>query len=124
MRRRGVINEPATETPLASYLQRTEWNVRDSDGTIIFTVAAGLAGGSKRTAEFAKKHRKPWLHLSERGSYESPGERLAAFIREDDIKVLNAAGSRGSKEQGVAAFVKRTLADAFYPRVEAMVLRS
>lgn len=37
-----------TETPSASYLQRTEWNVRDSDGTVIFTVAAGLAGGSKR----------------------------------------------------------------------------
>ena len=43
-----------TETPSASYLQRTEWNVRDSDGTVIFTVAAELAGGSKRTADFAK----------------------------------------------------------------------
>jgi hypothetical protein len=92
-----------TETPSASYLQRTEWNVRDSDGTVIFTVAAALAGGSKRTAEFAKKHGKPWLHLSERGSYESAGERLAAFIREHDIKVLNVAGSRGSKEPGVAS---------------------
>ena len=82
-----------------------------------------LAGGSKRTAEFAKKHGKPWLHLSERGSYESAGERLAAFIREHNIKTLNVAGSRGSKEPGVAAFVKRTLDDAFYPRAEAMVLR-
>jgi hypothetical protein len=112
-----------TETPSASYLQRTEWNVRDSDGTVIFTVAAELAGGSKRTADFAKKHGKRWLHLSERGSYESAGERLAAFIRENDIKVLNVAGSRGSKEPGVAAFVKRTLEDAFFPRVEGMVLR-
>ena len=83
-----------------------------------------LAGGSKRTADFARKHGKPWLHLSERGSYESAGERLAAFIRENDIKVLNVAGSRGSKEPGVAAFVKLALEDAFFPRVEAMVLRS
>jgi hypothetical protein len=45
-----------TETPSASYLQRTEWNVRDSDGTVIFTIAAKLAGGLKRTAEFANKH--------------------------------------------------------------------
>ena len=112
-----------TETPSASYLQRTEWNVRDSDGTVIFTVAAALAGGSKRTADFAKKHGKPWLHLSERGSYESAGERLAAFIREHDIKTLNVAGSRGSKEPGVAAFVKLALETAFYPRAEAMVLR-
>ena len=48
-----------TETPSASYLQRTEWNVRDSDGTVIFTVAAELAGGLKRTADFARKHGMP-----------------------------------------------------------------
>jgi len=48
---------------------------------------------------------------------------LTTFIREHGIKALNVAGSRGSKEPGVAAFVKRALEDAFYPRVEAMVLR-
>jgi hypothetical protein len=54
----GVIppHYQLTETPSASYLQRTEWNVRDSDGTVIFTIAAKLAGGLKRTAEFANKH--------------------------------------------------------------------
>jgi len=79
-----------SETPSASYLQRTEWNVRDSDSTVIFTMAAALAGGSKRTAEFAKKHGKPFLHISYAGSYERPGERLAAFIRENNIKPLKA----------------------------------
>jgi len=49
---------------------------------------------------------------------------LAAFIREHDIKTLNVAGSRGSKEPGVAAYVKLALEEAFYLRVEAMVLRS
>jgi hypothetical protein len=112
-----------TETPSASYLQRTEWNVRDSDGTVIFTVAAELAGGSKRTADFARKHSKPLLHISYAGSYERPGERLAAFVREHSIKTLNVAGSRGSKEPGVAALVKLALEEAFYPRVEAMVVR-
>ena len=34
------------------------------------------------------------------------------FIREHDIKVLNVAGSRGSKEPGVAAFIKRELEGA------------
>ena len=51
------------------------------------------------------------------------GERLLAFIRENNIKVLNVAGSRASKEPGVTAFVRRTLEDAFCPRPEAMVLR-
>ena len=44
------------ETPSASYLQRTEWNVRDTDATVIFTIASMLTGGSKRTAKFAENH--------------------------------------------------------------------
>lgn len=35
----------------------------DSDGTVIITIHPVLTGGSKRTAEFARKHQKPWLHL-------------------------------------------------------------
>ena len=27
-----------TETPSEQYIQRTEWNVRDSDGTVVFTL--------------------------------------------------------------------------------------
>ena len=29
-----------TETPTAEYAQRTEWNVRDSDGTVIFSIGS------------------------------------------------------------------------------------
>ena len=47
------------ETPSASYPQRTQWNVRDSDGTVIFTMATKLTGGSKLTADAAKKFGKP-----------------------------------------------------------------
>ena len=39
------------ETPSANYLQRTEWNVRDSDGTVVFAVSPCLTGGTKRTAK-------------------------------------------------------------------------
>jgi hypothetical protein len=106
------------EASSASYLQRTEWNVRDSDGTVIFTLAAALSGGSRRTAQFADKHGKPWIHLAARGDYEPPGRRLAEFVREHGIERLNVAGSRGSKEPEVAALVKRTLEEAFYPRPE------
>ena len=52
------------ETPSSNYLQRTEWNVRDSDGTVIFSVGKRLSGNSFETLEFAIKHRKPYLHLS------------------------------------------------------------
>ncbi|MFL9913997.1 putative molybdenum carrier protein [Paraburkholderia fungorum] len=93
------------ETPSASYLQRTEWNVRDSDATIIFTMTEPLSGGSKRTAEFARKHGKPWIALS-------PGrasDKLAGFLSRHAVRVLNIAGSRHSTAPDVAAFVRQTL---------------
>jgi hypothetical protein len=54
---------PLKETPSSAYLQRTEWNVRDSDATVLFSIDPTLTGGSKKTVEFARKHNKPWLHL-------------------------------------------------------------
>jgi Circularly permutated YpsA SLOG family len=73
------------------------------------------------TLESTKKHGKPWLHLSERCSYESPGERPAAFVRENNIKTLNVAGTRGSKEPAVAKFVKHVLEEAFFPRPQGWI---
>jgi hypothetical protein len=40
-----------------------------------------------------------------------------AFVRENHIKTLNVAGSRGSKEPKVALFVKQALEEAFGPRL-------
>lgn len=98
------------ETPSEDYLQRTEWNARDSDGTVVFTIAAKASGGSLRTIDFARKHRKPWLHLSR----ENPGHkgfscRLVHFIEEHGIKTLNIAGSRESKEPGIHHWVREVL---------------
>src|SRR4051812_7853330 len=52
------------ETPGPDSIQRTEWNVRDSDGTVIFSIKELLSGGSKQTARLVARHRKPCLHLS------------------------------------------------------------
>lgn len=103
-----------TETPSASYPQRTQWNVRDSDATVIFTIAPRLSGGSKLTADAAQKLGKSFLHLSP-ASYGS-AEKLLSFIRENNVRVLNVAGTRGSKEPEVAAFVKKVLEEVFFPR--------
>jgi hypothetical protein len=103
------------ETPSASYLQRTEWNVRDSDGTIIFTLAAKLSGGSLKTAVFAEKHRKPCLHVHPGMSYQIATDVLR-FVADNGIKVLNIAGTRGSKEPEVGKFVIRVMDEAFFPQ--------
>lgn len=90
------------ETPSRNYLQRTEWNARDSDGTAVFTIARELTGGSLRTAKFAQKHGKPWIHISALViGYRDPSLLLQQFVAKNGIQVLNVAGPRASKEPGV-----------------------
>jgi len=102
---------PLKETPSASYLQRTEWNVRDSDATVLFSIESALTGGSKKTVEFARAHKKPNLHLC--AGDKAAAEKLKAFVEEHRVKMLNVAGPRASKEPEVGEFVRRTLQAAF-----------
>jgi hypothetical protein len=97
------------ETPSSGYVQRTEWNVRDSDGTVVFSIAPVLTGGSKKTVELAHEHHKPVIHIARDGGPASPAQALLRFIQDHNIMVLNVAGTRGSKEPEVGAFVKATL---------------
>ncbi len=99
------------ETPSMDYGQRTEWNVRDSDGTVIFTLMRTLTGGSKRTADFVRKHNKPCLHLSGETTGD-PAAELRWFLQANRIEILNVAGSRASKEPGVGDYVKDVLSKA------------
>lgn len=112
---RGRLSEDGTipaqyqlkETPSAEYPQRTEWNVRDSDATVIFSLTNKLSHGSKKTATLATKLGKPLLHLTP-GSV-TPSEALSRFIQHHNVKILNVAGPRASNEPGVGAFVKSVL---------------
>ena len=83
-----------------------------------FSIKPTLTGGSKKTVEFARTHKKPWLHLC--ADEKAPAEKLRAFVEEHRIKVLNVAGPRASNERGVREFVVRTLEEAFgeMPRVD------
>jgi hypothetical protein len=92
---------PLKETPSAAYVQRTEWNMRDSDATVLFSIEPTLTGGSLKTGEFARKHNKPRLHLCEGDS--AAADKLKAFVQEHHVKVLNMAGPRASKEPGVGS---------------------
>ena len=100
------------ETPSADPLQRTEWNVRDSDATVIFSIGHKLGGGSKRTAEFARQYRRPWLHLSRERAGGMAGQLLAEFVTKQSIGILNIAGPRESEEPAVGNFVRECLAQA------------
>jgi Circularly permutated YpsA SLOG family len=109
----GIIDGkyPLKESPSGTYIQRTEWNVRDSDGTVIFSISPTLSGGSKKTLEFALKYKKPYLHLH--AAHDDAAERLRRFLAESEIQILNVAGPRVSSQPGVAQFVIATLDRSF-----------
>lgn len=87
------------ETPSRNHLERIEWNVRDSDATSIFTKGKP-SGGTLRTIQFAKKHRKPFLLVFQDGGYQ-PALCLQRFVADHAVRVLNVAGSRESKSAGI-----------------------
>jgi hypothetical protein len=101
------------ETPSADPAQRTEWNVRDSDGTVIFSIAEGLSGGSRLTAELAERRRKPCLHLVRARATPEPASALRAFQQAHRIRVLNVAGPRALEAPEIGRFVEEVLTRAF-----------
>jgi hypothetical protein len=98
------------ETPGADPAQRTEWNVRDADATVVLSIAPTLAGGSKKTVEFAALYHKPCLHLSRERDGDSVAERFLDFLSQHQIRILNVAGPRHSEEPEVHQFTLDTLA--------------
>jgi hypothetical protein len=106
---------PLTESPSVSYLQRTEWNVRDSDGTVLFSIDPILSGGSKKTGEFATMYRKPRLQLH--AGEQDAARKLREFLARNPVTSLNVAGPRASEEPAVAEFVTQVLEGglAHYP---------
>jgi hypothetical protein len=101
------------ETPSGDYLQRNEWNVRDTDATVVFTFAATITGGSKKTIEFAQALSKPLLHIHP--GLDAPAQALADFVNRHSVSRLNVAGSRESKEPGLYMWVRTVLSEAFPP---------
>jgi hypothetical protein len=95
-----VSRYPLKETPSADYFQRTEWNVRDSDGTLILTRGTPTEG-TAFTVEIAKKLGKPYLVLD---LNEAPNESaVTAWAAEHNVCILNVAGPRESKCPGIYA---------------------
>ncbi len=97
------------ETPDAEYVQRTEWNVRDSDGTVIFSVSPELTGGSKLTAELAAHYGKPCLHLSKEKRGAISAQKFGDFVRKHAVRTLNVAGPRFSTEPAAGEFATTVL---------------
>ncbi len=84
--------------------KRTEQNVIDSDGTVIFTYGK-LTTGSALTREFAIQHGKPYLHINLDLELDPHGT-IKKWILGNNINVPNVAGRSASKAPGICEKVK------------------
>jgi hypothetical protein len=104
------LRYPLKETPWDGYPQRTEWNVRDSDGTLILTRGAPDRG-TALTIELARRLGRPYLVVD----LGQPSDAIAVrtWARTHGIRVLNVAGPRESSCPGIhdeaAAFLRQLL---------------
>ncbi len=101
---------PLRETPLPNYEQRTEWNVRDSDGTLVLT-RGPPSGGTALTLALAERLGRHCLRMDIAQAQEGV---LRDWLTQHGVRVLNVAGPRESESPGIhalaRAFLERALA--------------
>jgi hypothetical protein len=109
------------ETPDSHPLQRTEWNVRDSNATLIVTDQSGLGVsiGSRRAHEWARQHGKPEFVVD--ASDPGAPARAAAWLQAQMKRfgpdlALGIGGPRESEAPGIYEKA-RTLIAAILDRV-------
>ncbi|MGO1640615.1 MAG: putative molybdenum carrier protein [Candidatus Corynebacterium faecigallinarum] len=98
----GLLSEypELMETPSVDPAQRTEWNVRDSDATLILaplsTNGVAASPGTRLTLELAEKYQKPSLLIGE-GSTDEIATVLDWLAGQGNGLILNVAGPRESE---------------------------
>ncbi len=105
------------ETPTADASVRTEWNVRDSDATLLLTDRPdSLSGGTALTRDLATRLGRAVPRHLHRGG-RRPSARGFSELREQSGQplVLNVAGPRESKEPGLYAAASRLLEQVLAP---------
>ena len=98
------------------YPPRTRLNVKESDATVVFGDLD--SPGCRLTVSLVKKMKKPWIHVPYEGRTNQTIRRsslmLQQFIEDhQNVKVLNVAGNRESKNPGIQEFTEAVLVRAF-----------
>jgi len=99
-----------TETDVRDYSVRTEKNVLDSSGTLLFQMV--LSGGTRLTREFCRRHCKPCLTIDvdeARENLAGTAAKIGQWLLEERIEVLNVAGHREEMCPGIADLVFNAL---------------
>ncbi len=106
------------------YDQRTELNVMDSDGTLLFGQGE-LRGGSALTKRLARKHLKPCLHIDiETLSEYKAVEIIKSWLEVRNIETLNVAGPRASESPVIYDAVLNIMKSVLYPPPENITVKN
>jgi predicted Rossmann fold nucleotide-binding protein DprA/Smf involved in DNA uptake len=103
---------PLRETPTAAYPERTEWNVRDSDGTLVLH-RGRTRGGTALTLRLARRYGRPALAVDLAAA--PPAALVRQWIAREGIARLNVAGPRESEQPGIGAQAAGFLRDVLAP---------
>ena len=108
---RETPRERSEQAPHVARSLRTEWNVRDADGTLLLAPRGLIDPGCDWTRECARLHSRPLLELDPLGPISAAP--LCDWLDEHSIVVLNVAGPslRSAPENADAA--SRLLAIVF-----------
>ncbi len=102
------------EMPTSRYSDRTEKNVVDSDGTLIIS-RGQLTDGSEYTRKMAMKHHRPWLHIDiTKDAKFHAATRIVSWIFDNEIRKLNVAGPRASKDPEIYLDAMNIIESAYY----------
>lgn len=99
-------------TPSADPAQRTAWNVRDSDATLVL-VRGPVRGGTLLTVGVAERFRKPVRVVDL--DPESEADAARGWLAWTVPRVLNVAGPRESEAPGVYRLTRGFLRRVWSP---------
>lgn len=97
---------PLRETEQAEVAFRTEFNARDSDGSLVL-VENHLMRGTGYTRQMAMKHEKPYWIQPVDVPFDKEG--FARWLIANNIRVLNIGGPRESDQPGSVYDIARAL---------------
>lgn len=101
----------SADAPTVPRSQRTEWNVRDADATLILWPSTLKRNdpGTQWTAECASSYQRAFLACDPLD--RSQVAKVRAWLKEHQVAVLNVAGPSEKSSPGIGAFTERFIRD-------------
>ncbi|RIA87978.1 putative molybdenum carrier-domain-containing protein, partial [Glomus cerebriforme] len=96
---------PLIETLSSLYSERTEWNIRDADATLVLLLSATTPPdrGTALTIEKASELQKPSKIVFLDDNIMTNITQVLHWMNDNKVKMLNVAGPRESNSSGIYA---------------------